>query len=289
MLAAGVPSALDRAAATRATEAHARLSTLRQTAREAIEAAAQQSSQAQAALAATPSAEPFADLRAAIDAAKAEGRIDDEVRQDAAAVEAAAGLAAHALAALPLWSGGMGALAAAPVPLDAMMAQRAGALQAAETALRTRREQHAACKQTLQDIAAGLLGLSTGGDLPTAAAVAEARDRRDRAWRLIRRHWLEGGDAPSEAELDGLPAATLPDALETLLRTADALADRRAADAERVAAFDQLRARQAQQQALRDAAAAAEATAQQAHGAALAAWDDIWRPAGVGRLPRPPR
>jgi chromosome segregation protein len=282
-LAAGVPNALTRGAAKRATDEDARLSTLRRSADELHEAAVRQRHEADAALADAPLAEPFAALRAAIDAAQAEGRIDDEVRQAGAAVEAAAAATTWALAALPLWSGSADALASAPVPLEGMVSRHAQTLQAAEAALRTQREQRAACERTLQEIAARLGGLAAAGDLPTGEAVAEARSRRDRTWRLIRRHRLEGGAAPTEAELAGLaPAAGLPDAFEDFLHTADALADRRAIDAERVATFEQLRARQAEQQALRDAAVAGEAAAQADDDTALAGWRELWKPAGVG-------
>ena len=280
-LAGLVPNALTRSAARRATERHERLATLWQAASEEGDAAARRTAQAEATLAATPLAEPFTALRAAIDAAKAEGRIDDDVRQAGAALAAKVSDLSQALAALPLWSGSAEALAAAPVPLEAVLLRHTQALQATDAALRAQRDKRAACETTLQEIATSLHGLSVTGDLPTAAAIAEARDRRDRAWRLIRRHHVEGGAAPSAAELEALPITDLPDMLEHLTRTADALADRRASDAERVATFEQLRGRQAQQVAMRDIAASAEVDALAAHAAAVAAWRDAWQPAGI--------
>ncbi len=281
-LAARVPDALARGAARRATDAHARLATRSQVAGEAHEAAARQSADADAALAAIPHAEPFAALRAAVDAAKAEGRIDDELQQATAALTAVGADLSRALAALPLWSGPAAALAAVPVPLEATLARHAKTLQATEAALRASQDKRAAGDAALEEIAAGLRGVSAAGELPTEEAIAELRARRDRAWRLIRRHRLESGAAPTETELAGLAAeSALPDLFDTLLHAADTLSDRRASDAERVATFEQLRARQAQQQALHDAALAAEAIARADYDSALTAWRALWQPVGI--------
>jgi uncharacterized protein YhaN len=73
----------------------------------------------------------------------------------------------------------------------------------------------------------------------------------------------------------------LPDALEDLLRAADALADRRAGERERVVRFEQLREQQAQQQALLETAAAALAEAVAALDRAQQAWRALWQPACV--------
>jgi uncharacterized protein YhaN len=280
-LAARVPGALTRAAAKRASDAHERLSARREQAEKDREAAIQQVAAAEAAVALAPEAEPFAALRAAIDAARAEGRVDDEVRQAAADRDAAAVRLDQALAALPLWSGTAAALAQVPVPLPAALERVADALRTAEQTLLARRQKRAECDAALADIAADLRGLSVAGELPTTQAIASARERRDRAWRLIRRHLVEGGAAPDTTERAGLPALPLPDALEELVRGADALADRRAGERERVVRFEQLRERQAQQQALREAAAVDETAAAAARDAAQTQWMALWHPAGV--------
>jgi uncharacterized protein YhaN len=280
-LAARVPGTLARAAAKRATDAHERLVTRLQTAAETVATTAQRATDADAALAAMPPAEPFAALRAAIEAARAEGRIDDDLRQARTALSDAGREVAKAIAALPLWSGDAAALAAAPVPLDAMVAKHAKILETAETEWRTARDKRAGYDAELQIVATDLTGLSDAADLPTEGAIADARSRRDRAWRVIRRHRLEGGASPSDAELADLPSSDLPDALEALTRTADALADRRTTEADRLARFAHLRVRQAQQTALQADALAAETKAQAGHEAALAAWRDVWRTIGI--------
>jgi uncharacterized protein YhaN len=66
-----------------------------------------------------------------------------------------------------------------------------------------------------------------------------------------------------------------------LIAEADMLADRRTAEAERIAAYEQMRAHQARTLVQRDLALAALQTAEQRHIEASSAWAAVWRPAGI--------
>ena len=93
---------------------------------------------------------------------------------------------------------------------------------------------------------------------------------------------MEGGPPPSDEERAGLGTGEpLPAAFETLLRAADALADRRAEDATEVARHEALRGRQAREAALRGTALAAEIAARAAAEAAAARWAALWAPSGL--------
>ncbi len=281
-LVARIPDALARDAVARAASAYDRLATRRQDAEAAADDAARAVVAAAARVATLPEPPPFAELRAAITAARAEGRLDAE-RDEAARVLAAASAAlATALAALPLWDSTADALAAAPVPLDSDLAAAADRLRAAEAALRVARDAIARRDEALVEIAAELQGYLATGEVPTEAAISAARDRRDRAWRLLRRRHIEGGAAPSPEELADLgEASALPATFEALLHAADALADHRAGDLARVVAYDKARARDAQERVLRTHDAVAEQAAVAARDAARADWAALWRPAGV--------
>lgn len=278
-LAARVPDALARDRARRAIDAHARLEERTDAAARAREDAARDAELAQAALIALPPVEPSATLRAAIEAARAEGRLDDELRQAARAAERAEADLAAALAGLPLWSGTADALAAAAMPLEAAQTRAARALQSAEEAAGTARDRLIAAETTLDETRRDLRALAAAGDLPTEAAIGERRARRDRAWRLLRRHY-EGGPAPDAAERGDLPEP-LAGTVERLIHEADALADRRALESERLAQHTQLQISLARQTEARDAALAAEAAARDAHAAQRAAWRALWQPAGI--------
>ncbi len=277
-----IPDALTRDAAERAILAHARLSERHARAREDLETARAQHEAATGVLAGLAEPRPTTDLRAAIDRAKSEGRIDAERDAAIQAEEAAAAELSRLLHALPLWSGTTEALAAIKVPLDAMIAERATALERSEAARRAAEDKVAGHETTLAGIAADLRGMTEAGELPTPQAIAALRDRRDRAWRLLRRHRIDGGGAPDATELAGLaPLPALPDLFEGLLHEADGLVDRRATEAKRLAAFENLRIAHSREQAARDNAADASRHASAAHETARAAWEALWSEAGI--------
>jgi uncharacterized protein YhaN len=281
-IAARIPDALRRDAANRAILAHARLSERHAKAAEDVATARAQHDAARAALEALPEAPSAAELRAVIDQVKSEGRLDAEFAAAQAAEAGAQAELTRLLAALPLWTGSADALAAAPVPLEAMIADHAARLEQAEATRRGLAEKSAAHDSALAALAADLLRLTEAGTLPTPQAIAAARALRDRAWKLLRRHRIAGGAAPSDAELTDLgPPDALPDRFEALLREADALVDRSAVEAKRIAAFAELRRQQNREAEARAETRAAAAQAEAAHEAAAAAWRALWHPAGI--------
>ncbi|MBN9510682.1 MAG: AAA family ATPase [Alphaproteobacteria bacterium] len=287
-VAARVPNALKRDAASRMISAHERLAARQAQALEGAQAARAEAAEAAERLARLPEAAPAQALRAAIEPAKAEGRLDADRAQAEQAVAAAREALQAALAAVPLWAGTAEALARLPLPLDAALAAATQALADAAAALEGATAAVAAHDRALAEIAADLRGSREAATLASPEAIAAARARRDRAWALIRRHHLEGGPPPSSEERAGLGAdASLPAAFEALLRAADALADRRAEDATEVARHAALRGRQAREAALRKTALAAEAAARAAAGAAAAQWATLWAPAGLVPLDPP--
>lgn len=212
-------------------------------------------------------------LRATIEKARGEGRLDhDLARAERAIIEAEKAVEA-ALAALPLWSADAAALAACAFPLAPATKTAGERLLSAETALA---DADAAVRDVTQAIASAeddIARIGRGEVVATVDAVRAARAARDAAWRVLRGVLL--GDTAAG------PDVPTPDDFEALRDTADRLADRRADEAQRVADYtaaivtrDRLRERRVQAQAGQDAAAAALA-------AARAAWRGLWAPAGL--------
>ena len=284
-LAARIPTAVARRAADRLMTGHAGQSGARKLALQTRDDAVLALAAAERACAGTVAPESGEALRDAIDAAKQEGRIDEALAKAAAADADAAAEAATAVAGLPLWSGTAEALAASPAPLDAEALRLAKALDAAQAALDAATRALAAHDQKLAETAAKLQGAAAAGALPTNEAVVAVRTRRDMAWRLVRRQHVEGGPPPTDPELAAVgAAASMPDALELLLREADDLADRRLSEAVRVAAWERLRETEARDRALRTGFIAAAEAAQAGMTDAEAAWRAAWAPAGVRPL-----
>ncbi|MEA2776806.1 MAG: hypothetical protein QOF90_2212, partial [Acetobacteraceae bacterium] len=237
---------------------------------------------AKAALGALPDAEPDGRLRQAIEAVRAEGRLQSDLGEAEADLRSATDACNRALASLPLWDQGLEALVVAAVPLDAIIQRHADALKISQEAVQVATGRLAEHDRALREFAAEARADEADGDLPTTDVIQAVRARRDRAWALIRRHHIDGGAAPSGVELSEVAAGDdLPSALDGLLRAADILSDRRAAERERVVAVEQRKRDQIRRQALRDADALEHAAAVSALEKALAAWRGLWHPIGI--------
>lgn len=218
-------------------------------------------------LAATPA--PHA-LEAAIKEVRALGPLDKALAEATVQAERHARLLRQELAALPAWHGDAARLAALALPLPAeelrvgeALALAAAALATAEAALRIQRQALAAAEAEIEALAAD-------SPVPTREAIAEARRERDAAWTTIRRR-LEGD----------LAAQLAPGSFEDRLRAADALADGRADEAERVARHAAaVAARAAALHLAAEAGTQVEAAAS-AHAAASADWAAIWASSGL--------
>ncbi|MBP1807440.1 YhaN family protein [Rubellimicrobium aerolatum] len=191
-------------------------------------------------------AEAAARLAEALALGPSEDRLAQAERGDAAAERDLR----EGLGRLTPWQGGAEDLAARPAPSREVVTQFARQRQELDDALadaeRRRREAEAGLLATTAEEE----GLGELGEIPSPAAVGAARDRRDRAWRLLR--------ARLDGDLDDRPApGDAPAAFEALLRHADALADRREAETFRLQRLADLAIRRKGLEAGRDAAGAA--------------------------------
>lgn len=204
-------------------------------------------------------------LRRAVTEVRGLGPLDADLARARQAADMAERAVATALRALPLWDADATTLAAAPIPLAADAEAAAGALSDA-------RASAAEAATTLARQAAELAGqerelaeIAAGGIVPTQDAIAEARARRDDAWRSLRVAW--SADAAS--------------AYEALVAEADHLADRCVVESERVGAYNAGRERLRRLRTDHDAAVTARLGAEAKVGTAEAAWAKLWAPAGI--------
>jgi len=283
-LASRIPNALDRDRVMRLLARHQRLVGERSKVEDDLAASQARLADAQAAMDRLAEPEPSVDLRQAIEAARAEGRLEADIAEVDRATRMAVAERAQALSSLPLWDRDASALAAMPIPLETVVQRHAEEVASHQQALRRIAARVVALDQTLVELAADAQADVAIGEPPTVEAIHAARGRRDRAWQLIRRH-LAGGPAPSADEWqEAVGAGVVADGFETLLRGADHLADRRAAEQERVVAVEQRRANEFRQRTLLAAAEAERTAARASLEAAEQQWRALWLPAGVDPL-----
>ncbi len=236
------------------------------------------------ALAAAP---PPRDMRPLADAVQAVQREGSLLRDaaDSATKRAAAWRRARAEAAtLHGWRGALEALESLPVPMADTVQRFATSLPAAAGEAQRARERVEERAREQREIEAEIKRLHAAGVVPTPAQLAEARQRRDAAWRLLRRAYVDG-DATARSAAAAAAERPLPEVYEEQVANADALADALRSDAERVARDQALQrgrgegiARSAE---ARDALAAVAA----GHAALAAEWAALWAPLAVAPLP----
>jgi DNA repair exonuclease SbcCD ATPase subunit len=139
---------------------------------------------------------------------------------------------------------------------------------------------------SLQDASERLDEIERVGEVPTEAALINARSTRDQVWQLLRRQWVDGEDVSADAsnyQDDG----TLPDVFENHIAGADDVSDRLRREADRVHALANLQAKQngAQKEADRTAKQIEAISAEKDQLGAD--WQELWTPSRI--VPRTPR
>ncbi|WP_142847707.1 YhaN family protein [Telmatospirillum sp. J64-1] len=272
-----VPSRADAAAIRALIAEEAALRGKAEAAGHRLAEAERHMAEAEAALAAEPALPDPAPLAAVLDVVKGRGPLESRLRDAALRAEQAQDALDTALAALPHWQGDAEALARLSLPDESTIERFETEL--AEMAQRRSRaeDERIRCRTHLEEAEAELARMTAAGDLPTADALETARKRRDAAWAALRSRIAEGGPF----------IAAEGDAYETLLHEADRLADRRFADAGRVARFEAAQQRHATAaQALAEADKAARKLEEAAKDLS-ASWSAAWAESGLPvRSPR---
>ena len=161
-------------------------------------------------------------------------------RAGRAAGEAAEALQA-ALARVPRWTGDAAALIAVAAPAEAEFARLDAAMQAAANGAQQASKERDRATASLRKQQRLLAEQEASGPLPDHAAVLKARAYRDKGWRMI--HDIMRNNLVDEAALQAFAAGDdLSLVYAAAVGKADALADRRADEMERVQRAAQLAA-----------------------------------------------
>lgn len=206
-----------------------------------------------------------------------------EVREKRQANDRALTECQASLGRLGLWRGTLEDAAKAAVPLVETIERFDGELNS----LHQRRKEIHSLRLQLEEERRQLLeevrGIENAGQVPTEAELNRVRERRDKGWRLLRLHWLEGEDVDEEAR-DLSAGTTLPEAYEGLVRLSDQTADRMRREADRILKYASLKSRM-QSVEEREAGLEKETEGQETAGEdAERRWGNQWMPCGITPL-----
>ncbi|MGC1954054.1 MAG: AAA family ATPase [Gammaproteobacteria bacterium] len=141
---------------------------------------------------------------------------------------------ADAVAKLPLWRGTVDALFQTALPLRVTLNEFVSRFARIEQNRQAVSDQLQAAAAAIEQTQQRLDSLQAAGEVPTMEALFDARARRQYAWSVIRRRYIDGGslDEAPPTSLDG--KEPLDRVYETLVLRADNLADRRQAETQRI-------------------------------------------------------
>lgn len=181
-------------------------------------------------------------------------------------------------AALPPWAGTAESLAAAPCPTIEEVREAEERLRRTRQTLENAQAERRRCEDERRAHQNEIDALTASGEVATEAAVTEARRIRDRDWRKIRRHYVEG--LPFD-DADAAAGAAVADDYENAVSHADSLADRVKAETQRAARLEQAAQNKLAAERRGEMAQAAVTEAERADGDARIAWAELWRPSGL--------
>ncbi|QDU36965.1 chromosome segregation protein [Maioricimonas rarisocia] len=228
------------------------------------------------------------EIRAAVQQVLQRGNLEeqrDEIRQDVQQRQSDADVL---LAQLPLWKGTIEECERLAVPAEETIERfdaEFRSLESERVQLRSRQEE---VEGELQRLQTELDRLEGGGEIPTEQELEEARQQRDRGWRLILQEWQQKeADESAKEWLSRYPGIDdLAEAYRVSVAGADDLADRLRREADRVAEKQQL---SSQRSRLEDQLKELEAKLGEV-GDRLEQkeeeWKNQWQPLGI--VPRTP-
>jgi len=188
------------------------------------------------------------------------------------------------LGGLALWKGSVEDLERLPVPVSAVIDQHEAALAELDVTLRRCREALARLDGQITETDQRLEKLRGEQDVPTEDELRRSREVRDIGWRLIRPIVRgDARDAQAEAEWLGQAGAggDLVNAMDTVIRQSDDMADRLRREAGRVAEHAELIAARRRCCAERDQLRDEESAALRRRETLLEEWRRQWQPCGL--------
>ena len=182
-------------------------------------------------------------LQRAIAAGRRQGELDASIQSTQSQLASLQADCAAELSRLTLWDGELEELAGLGLPNRESINRFEEAYDEVKKRFQRLDERKEQANDTLLETSQRLDEIERAGQVPTEAALINARSERDEVWQLLRRQWVDGEDVTAEAS-DHQGEGTLPDSFESRLAGADDVSDRLRREADRVHVLASLQAKQ---------------------------------------------
>ncbi|MDT8376070.1 MAG: AAA family ATPase [Mariprofundaceae bacterium] len=182
-------------------------------------------------------------LHRVIAAARKQGELDTSIQSTKSQLTSLQAECAADLSKITLWKGELEEVAGLELPNRESINRFEGGYDGLSKRIHRLAEKKEELIDSLQDTSQRLDEIERVGEVPTEAALTNARLERDAVWQLLRRQWVDGEDMSAEAR-EHHDEGALPDVFENRLTGADEVSDRLRREADRVHALASLQARQ---------------------------------------------
>jgi uncharacterized protein YhaN len=228
-------------------------------------------------------ADTFA-LSTALQAAQRFPQIDEQIAAETSKCDLLSQQVLIATQQLPLWDGTPESLEQLPVPAHETIERYDGLFREADNREKGIGQRRDDVQGRLQAVENQIAAHRLGGDLPTEDDLLNARNRRDRGWRLVQAAWGSGRQNDM-VDNDFAPDQPLAAAFGHSIVDADTVGDRLRSDANRVAEYAaMLKTKNDILETRREIEETADAFAAQ-RALLKAEWEEVWQPLGISPLP----
>ena len=225
-------------------------------------------------------------LQRAIAAARRQGDLDASIQSTRSQLASLQAECIAELSRLTLWDGELEELPGLGLPNRESINRFEEAYDDLQKRCQRLGEKKEQVDATLLETSRSLDEMERVGQVPTEAALINARSERDEVWQLLRRQWVDGEDVTAEAS-DHQGEGTLPDAFENRLAGVDDMSDRLRREADRVHTLASLQARQEVGRRQLEEVVEQLNTITAEKSGLDASWAELWSSCGI--TPRTPR
>lgn len=178
-------------------------------------------------------------LRRALDAARRGSEVESELSRLEKEERKSSEEAQLELERLGLWQDSLDALQRTAIPEETTLERFAEELEQLERESSRLDTEKAELGSERDSLESALAAIEIGGEVPSEDELSDVRERREAAWKLVRRSWLDG-EYVSEKAQELAPGLQLAEGFEGFVVRADEVADRLRREAQTVAKHAQL-------------------------------------------------
>ena len=227
-----------------------------------------------------PESAPTDALHRAIVAARKRGELDASIQTHQSQLSSLRTECDDSLARLTLWDGELEEVVGLALPNKESIDRFKQDYDKISNSISGLEEKKEKLIESLQNTSRGINEIEGAGEVLTEADLTNARNERDKVWRLLRLQWLDGEDVSARAS-DYQGEGALPDVFEKRLTISDGVSDHLRREADRVQKLADLQAKHEREQEQSKGISDQIGTAKAKKAQLDVDWQTLWAPCKI--------